>query len=256
MKIASWNVNSLRVRLPQVLEWLKVNDIDVLAIQETKVEDSSFPKDDITDAGYYCDFIGQKTYNGVTTISKNPPKESVKLINNKEQDQKRFLLTRYGKDLTVLNLYVVNGHEVGSEKYKYKLSWLKEIAKHVKNDLIQTKYYAIVGDFNIAPENQDVHDPDAWEEKILCSKKERLALKNILNLGFSDSFRLFPQKKDLYSWWDYRTGAFRRNRGLRIDLVLTNDALSKKCKSSYIDTNPRKNERPSDHAPVISTFDI
>ena len=256
MKIASWNVNSLRVRLPQVLEWLKVNDIDVLAIQETKVEDSSFPIDDITDAGYYCDFIGQKTYNGVTTISKNPPKESVKLINDKEQDQKRFLLTRYGKDLTVLNLYVVNGHEVGSEKYKYKLSWLKEIAKHVKKDLVKTKYYAIVGDFNIAPENQDVYDPDAWEEKILCSKKERLALKNILKLGFSDTFRLFPQKKDLYSWWDYRTGAFRRNRGLRIDLVLANDALSKKCISSYIDTNPRKNERPSDHAPVISTFDI
>ena len=135
MKIASWNVNSLRVRLPQVLEWLKVSDVDVLAIQETKVEDSSFPINDITDAGYHCDFIGQKTYNGVTTISKIPPKESVKLINNKEQDQKRFLLTRYGKNLTVLNLYVVNGHEVGSEKYKYKLSWLKKITKTNKDGI-------------------------------------------------------------------------------------------------------------------------
>ena len=256
MKIASWNVNSLRVRLPQVLEWLKESDVDVLAIQETKVEDASFPINEIEDAGYFCDYIGQKTYNGVTTISKIPPKETIKLINNKEQDQKRFILTRYNKSLTVLNLYVVNGHEVDSDKYKYKLAWLRHVKKHIEKDLNKTKYYAIVGDFNIAPENEDVYDAEAWKDKILCSKKERLALKNICDLGFSDSFRLFQQDDGLYSWWDYRTGAFRRNRGLRIDLILTNNALSKKCKSSYIDVNPRKNERPSDHAPVVSTFDI
>ena len=256
MKIASWNVNSLRVRLPQVLEWLKESDVDVLAIQETKVEDASFPINEIEDAGYFCDYIGQKTYNGVTTISKTPPKETIKLINNKEQDQKRFILTRYNKSLTVLNLYVVNGHEVDSDKYKYKLAWLRDVKKHIEKDLNKTKYYAIVGDFNIAPENKDVYDTEVWKDKILCSKKERLALKNICDLGFSDSFRLFQQDDGLYSWWDYRTGAFRRNRGLRIDLILTNNALSKKCKSSYIDVNPRKNERPSDHAPVVSTFDI
>jgi len=256
MKIASWNVNSLRVRLPQVIDWLKKSDADVLAIQETKVEDHSFPIEEITKAGFYCDFIGQKTYNGVTTISKTPPTETIKLINNKEQDQKRFLLTRYGKDLSVLNLYVVNGHEVGSEKFNYKLSWLKDVTKHIKNDLEKSKYYVVLGDFNIAPADNDVYDPGAWKDKILCSDKERKALESIMTLGLKDTFRLFDQDKELYSWWDYRTGAFRRNRGLRIDLILANNALSKKCTSSYIDTEPRKNERPSDHAPVVAIYDI
>lgn len=256
MKIAAWNVNSLRVRLSQVLSWLKETDVDILAVQETKVEDSSFPIEEITKAGFFCDFIGQKTYNGVTTISKIPPKESIKLINKKEQDQKRFLLTRYGKNLTVLNLYVVNGHEVGSEKYDYKLSWLKNVKKQIKTDMVNTKYYVVLGDFNIAPDDNDIYDPEAWKDRILCSNKERAALQDILDLGFKDSFRLFPQEKELYSWWDYRTGAFRRNRGLRIDLILSNDELSKKCQTSYIDINPRKNERPSDHAPVVSVFDI
>ena len=256
MKIAAWNVNSLRVRLSQVLSWLKETDVDILAVQETKVEDSSFPIEEITKAGFFCDFIGQKTYNGVTTISKIPPKESIKLINKKEQDQKRFLLTRYGKNLTVLNLYVVNGHEVGSEKYDYKLSWLKDVKKQIKSDMVNTKYYVVLGDFNIAPDDNDIYDPAAWKDRILCSNKERAALQDILDLGFKDSFRLFPQEKELYSWWDYRTGAFRRNRGLRIDLILSNDELSKKCQQSYIDMNPRKNERPSDHTPVVSVFDI
>ena len=256
MKIASWNVNSLRVRLPQVLSWLKKSDVDILAIQETKVEDDSFPITEIKDAGFFCDFIGQKTYNGVTTISKKAPTESVKLINNKEQDQKRFLLTRYGKNLSVLNLYVVNGQEVGTEKYKYKLSWLKSVTAHLKEDLNKTKYYVVLGDFNIAPEDIDVYDPKAWKDKILCSKKERDSLNNICAIGFNDTFRIFPQEKEIFSWWDYRTGAFRRNRGLRIDLILANDNLANKCTSSYIDVEPRKNDRPSDHAPVVSVFDI
>ena len=256
MKIASWNVNSLRVRLPQVMDWLKKTDVDVLAIQETKVEDNSFPLEEITKEGFYCDYIGQKTYNGVTTISKTPPTETIKLINNKEQDQKRFLLTRYGKDLSVLNLYVVNGHEVGSEKFDYKLSWLKDVTKYIKNDLKKSKYYVVLGDFNIAPADNDVHDPESWKDKVLCSEKERKALESIMALGLKDTFRLFPQDKELYSWWDYRTGAFRRNRGLRIDLILANNALSKKCTSSYIDEEPRENERPSDHAPVVAVYDI
>ena len=256
MKIASWNVNSLRVRLPQVLSWLKKSDVDILAIQETKVEDDSFPITEIIDAGFFCDFIGQKTYNGVTTISKKAPTESVKLINNKEQDQKRFLLTRYGKNLSVLNLYVVNGQEVGADKYKYKLSWLKSVTAHLKKDLNKTKYYVVLGDFNIAPEDIDVYDPKAWKDKILCSKKERESLNKICALGFKDTFRIFPQEKEMFSWWDYRTGAFGRNRGLRIDLILANDNLAKKCTSSYIDVGPRKNDRPSDHTPVVSVFDI
>ena len=256
MKIASWNVNSLRVRLPQVLSWLQETNVDILGIQETKVEDGSFPINEIKEAGFFCEYIGQKTYNGVTTISKIPPVESVKLINGKEQDQKRFLVTRYGNDLTVLNLYVVNGHEVGSDKYDYKLAWLRDVMNFIKKDMKKTKYYLILGDFNIAPSDEDIYDPAAWEGKILCSEKERASLKNILNLGFKDSFRLFDQEKELYSWWDYRTGAFRRNRGLRIDLILTNESLSNKCSSSYIDLAPRKNERPSDHAPVVSVFDL
>lgn len=256
MKIASWNVNSLRVRLPQVLSWLQETNVDILGIQETKVEDDSFPINEIKEAGFFCEYIGQKTYNGVTTISKIPPVESVKLINGKEQDQKRFLVTRYGDDLTVLNLYVVNGHEVGSDKYDYKLAWLRDVMNFIKKDMKKTKYYLILGDFNIAPSDEDIYDPAAWEGKILCSEKERASLKNILNLGFKDSFRLFDQEKELYSWWDYRTGAFRRNRGLRIDLILTNESLSNKCSSSYIDLAPRKNERPSDHAPVVSVFDL
>lgn len=256
MKIASWNVNSLRVRLPQVLSWLKKSDVDILGIQETKVEDGSFPIKEIEEAGFFCDFVGQKTYNGVTTISKIPPKEVIKSIDGKEQEQKRILLTRYKDDLTILNLYVVNGSEVGSDKYKYKLKWLKSVKNFIKKDLKKTKYYLILGDFNIAPKDVDIYDPKAWEGKILCSDKERSAMKEILDLGFKDSFRLFDQEKDLYSWWDYRTGAFRRNRGLRIDLILTNMALSKKCSKSLIDIEPRKNERPSDHAPVVSIFDI
>ena len=190
-----------------------------MAVQETKVEDSSFPIEEITKAGFFCDFIGQKTYNGVTTISKIPPKESIKLINKKEQDQKRFLLTRYGKNLTVLNLYVVNGHEVGSEKYDYKLSWLKDVKKQIKSDMVNTKYYVVLGDFNIAQDDNDIYDPEAWKDRILCSKKERAALQDILDLGFKDSFRLFSQEKELYRWWDYRTGALRRNRGLRLSLI-------------------------------------
>ena len=171
MKIASWNVNSLRVRLPQVLSWLQETNVDILGIQETKVEDDSFPINEIKEAGFFCEYIGQKTYNGVTTISKIPPDEYVKLINGKEQDQKRFLVTRYGNDLTVLNLYVVNGHEVGSDKYDYKLAWLRDVMNFIKKDMKKTKYYLILGDFNIAPSDEDIYDPAAWEGKILCSEK-------------------------------------------------------------------------------------
>ncbi|MBH32528.1 MAG: exodeoxyribonuclease III [Gammaproteobacteria bacterium] len=256
MKIASWNVNSLRVRIDQVLDWTEKNHIDILAIQETKVTDELFPLDEIKEAGYYCQFCGQKTYNGVATLSKLPPIETIKQFNKKEQEEKRILLTRHESDLTVLNLYVVNGHSVDSDKYKYKLKWLRSIQNFIEKDINNTQHYIIVGDFNIAPEDRDVYSPQEWEERILCSKKERKALQDIMEIGLKDCFRIFGQDDNLYSWWDYRTRAFSRNNGLRIDLMLANNKLSEKCKMSWIDVEPRGHERPSDHAPVISEFSI
>ena len=256
MKIASWNVNSLRVRIDQVLDLAEKNHIDILAIQETKVTDEVFPLDEIKEAGYYCQYCGQKTYNGVATLSKIPPVETIKQFDKKEQEEKRILLTRHESDLTVLNLYVVNGQSVDSDKYKYKLKWLKSIQNFIEKDINNTKHYIIVGDFNIAPEDRDVYSPEEWKERILCSERERKALQDIMGIGLKDCFRIFDQDDNLYSWWDYRTRAFSRNNGLRIDLMLANNELSEKCKRSWIDIEPRGHERPSDHAPVISEFSI
>ncbi|MEC7885652.1 MAG: exodeoxyribonuclease III [Pseudomonadota bacterium] len=256
MKIASWNVNSLRVRIDQVLDLAEKNHIDILAIQETKVTDELFPLDEIKEAGYYCQYCGQKTYNGVATLSKIPPVETIKQFDKKEQEEKRILLTRHESDLTVLNLYVVNGQSVDSDKYKYKLKWLKSIQNFIEKDINNTKHYIIVGDFNIAPEDRDVYSPEEWKERILCSEKERKALQDIMGIGLKDCFRIFDQDDNLYSWWDYRTRAFSRNNGLRIDLMLANNELSEKCKRSWIDIEPRGHGRPSDHAPVISEFSI
>ncbi len=256
MKIASWNVNSLRVRIDQVLDLAEKNHIDILAIQETKVTDELFPLDEIKEAGYYCQYCGQKTYNGVATLSKIPPVETIKQFDKKEQEEKRILLTRHESDLTVLNLYVVNGQSVDSDKYKYKLKWLKSIQNFIEKDINNTKHYILVGDFNIAPEDRDVYSPEEWKERILCSEKERKALQDIMGIGLKDCFRIFDQDDNLYSWWDYRTRAFSRNNGLRIDLMLANNELSEKCKRSWIDIEPRGHERPSDHAPVISEFSI
>ena len=256
MKIASWNVNSLRVRIDQVLDLAEKNHIDILAIQETKVTDELFPLDEIKEAGYYCQYCGQKTYNGVATLSKIPPVETIKQFDKKEQEEKRILLTRHESDLTVLNLYVVNGQSVDSDKYKYKLKWLKSIQNFIEKDINNTKHYILVGDFNIAPEDRDVYSPEEWKERILCSEKERKALQDIMGIGLKDCFRIFDQDDNLYSWWDYRTRAFSRNNGLRIDLMLANNELSEKCKRSWIDIEPRGHGRPSDHAPVISEFSI
>lgn len=256
MKIASWNVNSLRVRIDQVLDLAEKNHIDILAIQETKVTDELFPLDEIKEAGYYCQYCGQKTYNGVATLSKIPPVETIKQFDKKEQEEKRILLTRHESDLTVLNLYVVNGQSVDSDKYKYKLKWLKSIQNFIEKDINNTKHYIIVGDFNIAPEDRDVYSPEEWKERILCSERERKALQDIMGIGLKDCFRIFDQDDNLYSWWDYRTRAFSRNNGLRIDLMLANNELSEKCKRSWIDIEPRGHGRPSDHAPVISEFSI
>lgn len=253
MKIASWNVNSLRVRLSQVLKWLDDNPVDVLALQETKVTDEDFPVAEINRAGYHAEYSGQKTYNGVAILSKKAAEDTVADIEYLDDPQRRILATTVS-GVRILNLYVVNGSEVGSEKYAYKLDWLKKVTAFIKKDLEKHPAYIVLGDFNIAPENRDVHDPIAWEEKILCSSKERKALQAMLSLGLADTFRLFEQEENSFSWWDYRVAAFRRNMGLRIDLILASAPLQARCSLSGIDKTPRKNERPSDHTPVFAEF--
>ena len=253
MRIASWNVNSLRVRLEQVLDWLQDNPVDVLALQETKLVDEEFPVDAIREAGYHAAYSGQKTYNGVAVLTRQPVGDVRTEIEGLEDPQRRILAVT-AEEVRVLNLYVVNGSEVGSEKYAYKLAWLRKVTAFLRQDLQRFPRYVVLGDFNIAPEDQDVHDPAAWEEKILCSTAEREALKAMLDLGLVDTFRLFEQEPDSFSWWDYRAGAFRRNRGLRIDLILASEPLEALCRFSVVDKAPRRHPRPSDHAPVIAEF--
>lgn len=253
MKIASWNVNSLRVRLPQVLEWLEDNPVEALALQETKMVDEEFPVEKIQQAGYQVQYSGQKTYNGVAILSKQECSDVVKDIKALDDPQRRILAVTLD-DVRILNLYVVNGKEVGSDKYLYKLDFLKKITAFIKEDLKKYPKYVVLGDFNIAPEDVDVHNPEIWKGKILCSDKEREALEAIMNLGFVDTFRLFDQEKNTFSWWDYRSAGFRRNLGLRIDLILASAALEGNCSFSVVDKAPRSNERPSDHAPIIAEF--
>jgi exodeoxyribonuclease III len=254
MKIASWNVNSLKVRLPQVLDWLRAQEPDVLALQETKLTDENFPAAEIQALGYHVAFSGQKTYNGVALISREPLEDVVTDVPGLDDPQRRILGATVG-GVRVLDLYVVNGQEVGSEKFAYKLDWLEKVTAYVREDLVRHPQYVVLGDFNIAPDDRDVHDPQAWHERILCSTPERDALRKLLDLGFKDSFRLFEQPPESFSWWDYRAAGFRRNLGLRIDLVLASDALAAKCTASTVDVEPRRLERPSDHAPAVAEFE-
>lgn len=253
MKIATWNVNSLKVRLPQVLDWIGSVQPDVLALQETKLDDHSFPFREIEAAGYHALASGQKTYNGVAILSKEPARDVATQVAELEDAERRILGATIG-DIKVINLYVVNGQEVGSEKYKYKLRWLERIAEHIAGELARWENTVVLGDFNIAPEDRDTHDPRVWHERILCSTPERARLKQLLDLGLRDTFRLFPQQENSFSWWDYRAGAFRRNMGLRIDLILASEALSRACTHCVIDRAPRRLKRPSDHAPVFAEF--
>jgi len=254
MKIATWNVNSLKVRLPHVLDWLATSQTDILCLQETKTVDENFPVDDIKAAGYNVVFSGQKTYNGVAIISKEEAGDIVTDVAGLEDPQRRILGATIA-GIRILNLYVVNGQEVGSEKYAHKLHWLDRITAHISEQLQQYERFIVLGDFNIAPADRDVHDPEAWHERILCSTPEREALQKILDLGLADTFRLFDQEENSYSWWDYRAAGFRRNRGLRIDLALASKALADTCRACTIDKEPRRLERPSDHTPVIAEFD-
>jgi exodeoxyribonuclease-3 len=255
MKIATWNVNSLKVRLPQVLDWLATARPDVLCLQETKTTDEDFPVEAIEAAGYHSVYSGQKTYNGVAILSRSLAEDILTDIPGLEDPQRRILGATIG-GIRVLNLYVVNGQEVGSEKYAHKLHWLEKVAEHVREQLVKHAHFVTLGDFNIAPEDRDVHDPEAWRERILCSTPEREALQRLLQLGLVDTFRLFDQEAGSFSWWDYRAAAFRRNMGLRIDLILASRSMANSCTACSIDKEPRRLERPSDHTPVVAEFNI
>ena len=253
MKLASWNVNSLKVRLPHVLEWLDAVRPDLVGLQETKLLDESFPIDAIRAAGYETVYAGQKTYNGVAVLSRWPITDVLCDIPALEDQQRRVLaVTTAG--LRFINLYVPNGQAVASDKYVYKLDWLAHLRGWLAEEVAARQRLVVVGDFNIAPQDRDVHDPKLWHEQVLCSTPEREALQALFALGLTDSFRQFPQAEGIYSWWDYRMNSFRRNRGLRIDLILTSGAFTRKLTASYVDRAPRGWPRPSDHAPVVAEF--
>lgn len=251
MKIASWNVNSLNVRLPHLQRWLDEAKPDVVALQETKQEDHKFPEDALLELGYRSVFCGQKTYNGVAIASRLPfTGECVTAIPGFDDPQKRVMAATVG-DIRIVDLYVVNGEAVGSQKFEYKLRWLAAVREWLREEIAAHPNLVVLGDFNIAPDDRDVWDPKRWREKILCSTPEREALGALLNLGLHDSFRLFNDEAGHHSWWDYRLAGFERGWGLRIDLVLVSEALKARCTGAGIDAGPRGWERPSDHTPVF-----
>jgi len=255
LKLASWNVNSLKVRFEQVLAWLQSSQVDILALQETKLIDEMFPVQLFQDHGFHVIFSGQKTYNGVAIISRHPISEILTDIPDLQDPQRRILAATVA-GIRLINLYVPNGSEVGSEKYHYKLNWLEKVTGFVGEQLSLYPHVAVVGDFNIAPDDRDVHDPQLWEGCILVSPLERQAFAALIALGLNDSFRNVPQAEKLFSWWDYRAAGFRRNLGMRIDHILLSEQLNTQCVQSLIDVEPRRAERPSDHAPVWVELDV
>ena len=251
--IASWNVNSLKVRLPQLLEWLARHRPDVVALQEIKLEDHNFPTEALAAAGYQAAFSGQKTYNGVAILSRSRLTEPAAGLPGFADEQKR-VLGATAEGVRVVNLYVPNGQSVGSDKYRYKLDWLAAQRAWLEAEMAKHPELIVLGDFNIAPADEDVHDPAEWEGQVLFSEPERAALRAITDLGLVDAFRRFEQPPKKFTWWDYRQNSFKRNRGLRIDHILVSPALAGRLASSRIDTDPRALERPSDHAPILATF--
>jgi exodeoxyribonuclease III len=255
--LATWNVNSLKVRLPHLLTWLATHAPDIVALQETKVADEAFPYDELAAAGYASVASGQKTYNGVALLTRVPRAASmddlVTGIPGFPDEQKRILAATVG-DTRVVCLYVPNGQSVGSDKYAYKLRWMESLTSWLKGELVRHPRLAVLGDFNVAPEDRDVHDPKAWANSVLFSPPERQALQAVMAAGLTDAFRLFDQPERSFSWWDYRLLSFQKKRGLRIDHILVSPALARECTGCIIDVEPRRLERPSDHAPVIATF--
>lgn len=251
MKLATWNVNSLKVRLPQLLDWLRERQPDLVCLQETKLPDEAFPIVEINAAGYHCLTSGQKAYNGVAILSRRLGQDMVAAIPGFDDPQKRVLAASYD-GVRVICIYVPNGERVGSDKYAYKLRWLAALTNWIRDELTKHPRLALLGDYNIAPEETDVHDPKLWEGQVLFSEPERQAFGELLKLGLKDSFRLFPQPERSFTWWDYRMAAFRRNLGLRIDHILLSPTLAGACTACMIDKALRGVPRPSDHAPVIA----
>ena len=255
MKLATWNVNSLKVRLPQVLEWLALHRPDAFCLRETKTEDASFPMAEIAATGYEPVFSGQKTYNGVAILCRTKPNDVTAGIPGFDDPQKRVISATVG-GLRAVCVYIPNGESVESDKYRYKLDWLARLTSWLKEEMKEHPRLVLLGDYNIAPEERDVHDPKAWEGKVLFSEPERTAFRALIRLGLEDSFRLFDQMEKSYSWWDYRMNGFKRNLGLRIDHILLSPELVRNCKSCSIDRDMRAKERPSDHAPVVAEIEV
>jgi exodeoxyribonuclease-3 len=254
VKLATWNVNSLAVRLPQLLDWLAANPVDTLVIQETKLTDDRFPHAEIEAAGYAVKWFGQKTYNGVALLARSEPADVVRNIPGFADEQARVIAATVG-GVRVIGAYFPNGQEPGSDKFAYKMRWCDALREWVKDELAQHERLVLMGDFNVAPEDRDVYDPVAWAGQIHCTPEERAQFAGLLELGLVDAFRLFEQPPRSWSWWDYRNLAFRKNQGLRIDHILVGEALRARVRECVIDKAPRRNERPSDHAPVVVTLD-
>jgi exodeoxyribonuclease III len=253
MKLVTWNVNSLNVRLPHVEGWLASAAPDVLCLQEIKMEDAKFPRAAIEAAGYQVVFDGQKTYNGVAIISRSAPEDVSRGIPGFADEQKRVIAATID-GVRVICVYIPNGQSLDSDKYQYKLAWLEALTGYLRDELARHPDLALLGDYNIAPEDRDVHDPKAWEGQVLVSEPERAAFRRMVDLGLSDSFRLFEQPEKSFTWWDYRMNGFKRNLGLRIDHVLLSGSLAARCRASSIDVEPRKLERPSDHTPAFAVI--
>ena len=254
MRLATWNINSLAVRLPQVVDWLALNPVDVLVLQETKLTDDKFPQAELEAVGYQVQRFGQKTYNGVALLSREPAQDVLKNIPGFDDEQAR-VITGTVAGVRAIGAYFPNGQSVGSDKFAYKMRWITALRDFVRDELTRHPQLVLMGDYNIAPEDADVCDPVAWAGQVLCTDEERAHFRALVEMGLIDAFRLFEQPPKTYSWWDYRMLAFRRNQGLRIDHILVSPALRSRVRACVIDRLPRKNERPSDHAPVIVEID-
>ena len=259
MQLATWNINSLKVRLPQVLNWLAAHPVDVLCLQELKMSDDKFPHDSFRQIGYHAVWAGQKTYNGVAILSRTPGTAMRRNIPGFDDPQQRVLaitLPSLAGELRVVCAYCPNGQAVGAEKYAYKLAWFAALHDYLADELRRYPQLAVLGDYNVAPTDADVHNPEKWQGQVLVSAAERQAFFKLLDLGLTDAFRLFTQPEKSFTWWDYRQFAWRRNAGLRIDHILLSTTLAKHCVACEIDAKPRANEQPSDHTPIIATLDF
>jgi exodeoxyribonuclease III len=255
MIVATWNINSIRMRLPRLVQWLESRRPDVLCLQETKVVDGEFPLEPLRELGYQCFFKGEKSYNGVAILSRGIPAQTADTLPGDDADTQCRFLAADISGVRIVNIYAPNGQEVGSPKYAYKLAWYARLKNYFETHSTPSVPVLLCGDFNIAPEDRDVWDPEQWRGQILCSDQERVAYKGLLDWGFIDAVRLLRQESGLYTWWDYRGGAFHRGWGMRIDHILVTGQLKPKCAAVEVDREARKGEKPSDHAPVMITLD-